>query len=306
MEEWSVDDYRKIDKLLKETKEWLHQLDSRKRLNVVREILKNPHYDESDVYILCLNEYQTPSDHKLIHNPPEPRNPSKIRFRMREQKPIKPITEEKNMVTKPEKRMGRKGPRDEDWSGGEEETGREKKKRVDKKKKMVNPVVLPEKQRDLPAELKDRIRALNGSDVIMVIEKTLYETDVNTGNGRLSLPARQIDMRFLTEEEKVFLATKQDGSKVTRIRSRIIGEGGMEQGICLCKWNMPKSLSENVSVIYNLLSGWNDVLKAHELRNDKLCRHTTVQLWSFRVEGNLWFAFVKVSKSPDCNCKRYA
>lgn len=78
---------------------------------------------------------------------------------MREQKPIKPITVEKNTVKKSEKRMGRKGPRDEDWSGGEEETGREKKKRVDnnKKKNMVNPVVLPEKQRDLPAELKDRI-----------------------------------------------------------------------------------------------------------------------------------------------------
>lgn len=135
------------------------------------------------------------------------------------------------MVKKSEKRMGRKRPRDEDWSGREEETAREKNKRVDnQKKKMMNPVVLvvPEKQWDLPTEPKDRIRALNGSDVIMVIEKTLYETDVNTGNGRLSLPARQggrqIDMRFLTEEEKVFLATKQDGSKVTRIRSRIIGD----------------------------------------------------------------------------------
>ncbi|KAH7840114.1 hypothetical protein Vadar_012818 [Vaccinium darrowii] len=280
--------YRKCDKLLKETKEWLLQLDIKKRLNVVRELIKNPHYDESDVYILCLNEYQTPPD----HNPPEPNELIEIRFLMKEQKPIKPITEEANMVEKTEKRMGRKRRRDEDWEFGVEE---EKKKRVNKKKKKkkeeeeVNTVALPEKERELPEEFKDKIRELNGSDAIMVMEKKLFATDVNTGNARLSLPAREIDLRFLSEEEKVFLATRQDGNKISRIKSRIIVEGGMEHGICLSQWEMPKKASGNVSVVYVLLSGWKDVVEAHNLRKDDI-----VQLWSFRVEGNPWFALVRV------------
>lgn len=271
-------DYCKFDKLLKKTKEWLHQLDSKKRLNVIRELLKNPHYDESDVHILCLKEDQISSD----HNPPEPNELIEIRFPMKEQKPIKPITEEANMVEKTEKRMGKKRPRDEDWEFGGEE---EKKKRVNRKKrKKVNTVALPEKERDLPEEFKDKIRELKGSDAIMVMEKELFATDVNTGNARLSLPAREIDTRFLSEEEKVFLATRQDGNRISRIKSRIIVEGGMEYGICLSQW-----VSGKASLVYVLLSGWKDVVEAHKLREDEL-----VQLWSFRVEGKPWFALVKV------------
>ncbi|KAH7840174.1 hypothetical protein Vadar_013717 [Vaccinium darrowii] len=259
-------DYCKFDKLLKKTKEWLLQLDSKKRLNVIRELLKNPHYGESDVYILCLKEDQIPSD----HNPPEPNELIEIRFPMKEQKPIKPITEEANMVEKFGKRTGRKRPRDV-----EEEK---------KKRKKVDIVALPEKERDLPAEFKDKIRELNGSDAIMVMEKELFATDVNTGNARLSLPAREIDTRFLSEEEKVFLATRQDGNRISRIKLRIIVEGGMEYGICLSQW-----VSGKASVVYVLLSGWKDVVEDHKLREDDL-----VQLWSFRVEGKPWFSLVRV------------
>ncbi|XP_058203069.1 putative B3 domain-containing protein At3g24850 [Rhododendron vialii] len=272
-------DYSKLDRLLKETKEWLLQLDSKKRLNVVREILKNPHYDESDVYILCLNEYQIPSDHK----PPEPRNPFKIRFVMSGRQPTKPVREDENADKKTEK-TGRKRPRGSSDCefGGEEEKYRAIKKRANMKK--VNnlvrkrKVVLPEITPDLPDEFKERIRNLGGAKATLVIQKVLEGTDVSANHGRLSLPrGKLVDKEFPSGEGI-------NGKDVAEIEARLIAENGKEHEIDIRQWNMKNR-------IYNVVKGWNEVVKEH-----KLCKDLLVQLWSFRVEGNLWFALVKLWK----------
>ncbi|KAG5562978.1 hypothetical protein RHGRI_005648 [Rhododendron griersonianum] len=276
-------DYSKFDRLLKETKEWLLQLESKKRLNVVREILKNPHYDESDVYILCLNEYQTPSDHK----PPEPRNPCKIRFVMSGRQPTKPVWEEENAGKKAEK-TGRKRPRGSSDCefGDEEDKDRAIKKRANMKK--VNnlvrkrKVVLPEITPDLPAEFQERIRNLGGTEATLVIQKELTTTDMSTDHTRLSLPRGKLkDKEFL---DKAFSATGRNGKGVANMAARLIAENGKEHEIDIRQWNINKG-------IYNLVKGWNEVVDEH-----KLCAKWVVQLWSFRVKGNLWFALVKLWK----------
>ncbi|KAF7151570.1 hypothetical protein RHSIM_Rhsim02G0210600 [Rhododendron simsii] len=272
-------DYSKLDRLSKETKERLLQLDSRKRLNVVREILKNPHYDESDVYILCLNEYQIPSDHK----PPEPRNPFKIPFVMRGRQPTKPVWEEEKEGKKTEK-PGRKRPRgcSDCEFGDEEEKDRAVKKRANMKK--VNNLVqkrkdvLPEITPDLPDEFKERIRNLGGAKATLVIQKVLEGTDVSTRHGRLSLPrGKLIDKEFPSGKGI-------NGKDVAEIEARLIPENGKEHEIDIRQWNMKNR-------IYNAVKGWNEVVKEH-----KLCKDLLVQLWSFRVQGNLWFALLKLWK----------
>ncbi|KAF7151087.1 hypothetical protein RHSIM_Rhsim02G0210800 [Rhododendron simsii] len=248
-------DYSKLDRLSKETKEWLLQLDSQKRLNVVREILKNPHYDESDVYILCLNEYQILSNRK----PPEPRNLFKI-----------PSVEKRP-----------RGRSDCEF-GDEEEKDRAIKKRA-KMKKVNNlvrkrKVVLPEITPDLPDEFKERIRNLGGAKATLVIQKVLEATDVSDRHGHLSLPrSKLIDKEFPSGEGI-------NGKDVAEIEAQLIAENGKEHEIDIRQWKMSKG-------IYNVVKGWNEVVNEH-----KLCEKWVVQLWSFRVEGNLWFALVKLWK----------
>ncbi|KAE9452151.1 hypothetical protein C3L33_15949, partial [Rhododendron williamsianum] len=139
-------------------------------------------------------------------------------------------------------------------------------------------VVLPEITPDLPDEFKERIRNLGGAKATLVIQKVLEATDVSDRHGRLSLPrGKLIDKEFPSGEGI-------NGKDVAEIEARLIGENGKEHEIDIRQWNMKTG-------IYNVVKGWNAVVTDHEL-----CRDLLVQLWSFRVEGNLWFALVKLWK----------
>ena len=55
----------------------------------------------------------------------------------------------------------------------------------------------------LPKEFQDVIKSMDGRDELLVIQKSLFKTDLTEGNSWLSIPLRQIvRMDFLTEKRK--------------------------------------------------------------------------------------------------------
>ncbi|WKA01309.1 hypothetical protein VitviT2T_019594 [Vitis vinifera] len=105
--------------------------------------------------------------------------------------------------------------------------------------------------------LRNRIRALGGSDVTFVIQKPLFKTDVSSGHNRLSIPLNHIQQSFLTPEES-------------------------ER-----KWNMKKASGNSISM-YVLVTNRKSVTERNSMKEDE-----TVQLWSFRIKSKLGFALVK-------------
>ncbi|RVW69640.1 hypothetical protein CK203_062640 [Vitis vinifera] len=100
---------------------------------------------------------------------------------------------------------------------------------------------------ELPVILRNRIRALGGSDVTFVIQKPLFKTDVSSGHNRLSIPSNHIQQSFLTPEESESLR----------------------------KWNMKKA-SGNSTSMYVLVTNRKSVTERNSMKEDE-----TVQLWSF-------------------------
>ncbi|KAH7839654.1 hypothetical protein Vadar_006883 [Vaccinium darrowii] len=306
-EEWSVYDsmvresgydsyayFIKFREVLKESKEYLLKLDSKKRLEIIRELLKNPNFDDTDVYYLATIAIQ--EDPSRV----EPKKPKsyKIRFVMSGRKPTKPIREEEKAAKRTDK-TGRKRLRScSDCEFDEEEEkdrAMKTKKKKKKKKQKVNDFVfggLPEKRPDLPAEFKERIQKLGGTKASLVIQKKLFPTDVSTSHKRLSIPWLQIeDKEFLSGEERAFLAKIRNENGAAEIKARVIGENGKEYEIGMRQWN-------TMSTVYNFVKGWNGVVSDH-----RLCKDMIVQLWSFRVEGKLGFALVKLGISEKANEK---
>ncbi|KAJ6294868.1 hypothetical protein OIU76_022867 [Salix suchowensis] len=113
---------------------------------------------------------------------------------------------------------------------------------------------------DLPLKVRERIASMEGKDVELVVEKQLYPTDMNDTNSRLSIPVRQILEPSLE----------------------------MVSDMNLKQWNMFKEKG-NVSSSYVFITHWNSLRRRNHLR-----LFDRVQVWSFRVENDLYFALVKV------------
>ncbi|KAE9447953.1 hypothetical protein C3L33_20171, partial [Rhododendron williamsianum] len=281
-------DYFKFKEVMKRSKEYLRKLNAEKRLEIIREVLKNPNFNDTDVYYLTMIEIQDPSYKPPSVVPKKP--PPKIRFVVRGRQPTNPIREEEKAGKKTEK-TGRKRPRGScnwEFDDGEEKKRAIKKrankkkvnKLVEKKMKVNNVVLLPEIVPDLPAEFKERIQNLGGTMATLVIQKELEATDVSDDHKRLSLPRGKLkDKEFLSGEKKAF---RQNSKGVAEMAARLIAENGKEHEIDIRQWNMSKG-------IYNVVKGWIDVVSTHGM-----CAKRIVQLWSFRVKGNLWFALVKL------------
>ncbi|XP_028059439.1 B3 domain-containing protein At5g24050-like [Camellia sinensis] len=150
--------------------------------------------------------------------------------------------------------------------GDDEEKVRRKKKRMIVKAPAIPP--------ELPAKFKNHIESLNGIELNFVFEKSLYSTDLNHNQGRLSLPLSQIDNGFLTRKEKDLLETRT-GNHKTSIEAKLIDPPRKESDIFLKKWDMPKKIGK-VNSTYNLMTSWNDVVESN-----KQCEGMIVQLWSF-------------------------
>lgn len=130
---------------------------------------------------------------------------------------------------------------------------------------------------ELPQEFKNKISELGGTDITLIIQKSLFPTDLNPNHNRLSIPLNQIkNGDFLREADKnaIEVPLIQPSLELTRVT--------------LAKWDMRKP-SGSVNSSYVLRSTWLKVAKANQLKPDDV-----VQVWSFRVHDKLHLALVKV------------
>ncbi|XLS91311.1 hypothetical protein HN51_067319 [Arachis hypogaea] len=149
----------------------------------------------------------------------------------------------------------------------------------------VNQEPVNQESSELPQNFKNLISDMGGSRITLLIEKTLYPSDLNPQQNRLSIPSQRVkDKDFLLPTELETLEEKK-GIKVKLIQPSLeITE------LTLIKWFMHKGpKSEKVSVSYILRSNWVKVAKANNLQKDDV-----IQVWSFRVEDKLCMAIVKL------------
>jgi hypothetical protein len=162
----------------------------------------------------------------------------------------------------------------------------EKPKTGSKRSKALDMPSLPNPPPDLPEEFKNRIEAMGGRRLVLVIQKPLYNTDLKKNNSRLSIPLRQIKGDFLRDDEREYLA-QQNEMKVP-----FMEPSHKVNNMILRQWDMPKE-SGKICSTYVLRTNWNEVSQENGLGPKDV-----VQVWSFRV-GNkqkLCLALVVVSR----------
>ncbi|KAF3441235.1 hypothetical protein FNV43_RR15148 [Rhamnella rubrinervis] len=132
----------------------------------------------------------------------------------------------------------------------------------------------------------DQIQRMGGSQVMLVIEKTLFKSDLDRGLNRFSIPCIQIKNEFLEEEEKTNLCTKQNDGKHNQGMQVSVIEPCLDvTTLCLKKWDFNSTSS------YVLIKNWINVADKNQLM-----RNMKVHLWSFRVNTALCFALVNLSR----------
>lgn len=165
-----------------------------------------------------------------------------------------------------------------------------RKKNGEKKKKID---FGPNPPPDLPASFFNKIRHMDGNDIVRVIQKPLYKSDVCKGECRFSIPLKQVQQEFLTEQEKVLLSTYDPiNNKLLRIEEiTLIDPSLNEKNISLGKWKMPKKHGPS-SESYVLVNKWTEIVEENQLMKGDI-----VQLWAFRVAAaSLCFALVVVKR----------
>ncbi|PWA91057.1 hypothetical protein CTI12_AA094550 [Artemisia annua] len=150
-----------------------------------------------------------------------------------------------------------------------------------KKKKKVKMVV---DSNEAITQLKEFITSdeINGSDMKLVIQKTLYASDLNRNQNRLNMPFKQVETHdFLTHEEKHLLGNNSE------IKVHILGPNLQmyKKPMWLKIWSM--SCTKN----YVLKTNWSDFVMANK---NVLKENKTIQVWSFRKNEKLCFAVVRV------------
>ncbi|GFS44678.1 hypothetical protein Acr_00g0091540 [Actinidia rufa] len=187
---WSSDDFEGIQatyeydwsnflRVLDESKGYLLELDNEKRMEVVRELAKNPNFDDTDVYYLVMIELQNSCKNRVVNacsvhgerfvrqNEISLASPCNVSNGEK----IKPVGETTSSVTIPvsEVEVPRVENLEKPVSDGELDY--EEKARAKKEVNKTTDVVLPNQPPELPQNFKEYIRNLNGSEAILVIEK---------------------------------------------------------------------------------------------------------------------------------------
>ncbi|KAG5575259.1 hypothetical protein H5410_055393 [Solanum commersonii] len=144
--------------------------------------------------------------------------------------------------------------------------------------------------RELSIEFKNLITINGGSleSAILVIEKTLFETDVKPAEGRFSIPQKQMSNRFLNPEEEQLLNGRNEANKMCEMNVMLIEPSHKKGEINLRKWTMNKN-NGKASSSYVLVKHWNDVVRRNGLRAGM-----KMQLWAFRKGEKLCLALVNV------------
>ncbi|XP_059432626.1 B3 domain-containing protein At2g31420-like [Corylus avellana] len=148
---------------------------------------------------------------------------------------------------------------------------------------------LPNPPPDLPEEVNNRIKAVDGTEVIMVIQKHLTNTDLDRDKCRVSIPFGKINRDFLREREKDLL------DQQISLEVPFYEPSHKVSKMILRQWDMGKGSGKSSSM-YALRTHWNAVVEANGLKEKDV-----IQVWSFRVgdEQKLCLALVVVSRVRD-------
>ncbi|KAG2260300.1 hypothetical protein Bca52824_079594 [Brassica carinata] len=131
-----------------------------------------------------------------------------------------------------------------------------------------------------------------------IIEKELSATDVNHNHNRLSMPCSKIiDLEFLSIAEQGLIEVDEGKKHKTGINSRLVVkfvDSGVlkEFGVNFRRWKMPKKEGDP-TFIYNLVTGWNDVVDGCGLG-----AYDRIRVWSFHSDGELRFALALDTPAP--------
>ncbi|KAH0711767.1 hypothetical protein KY289_007726 [Solanum tuberosum] len=144
--------------------------------------------------------------------------------------------------------------------------------------------------RELSIEFKNLITFHGGllESAKLVIEKTLFDTDVKAAEGRFSIPQKQMSNQFLKPAEEQLLNGRNEANKMREMNVMLIEPSHKKGEINLRKWTMNKN-NGKASSSYVLVKHWNDVVRRNGLRAGM-----KMQLWAFRKGENLCFALVNV------------
>ncbi|KAL3748787.1 hypothetical protein ACJRO7_009943 [Eucalyptus globulus] len=140
---------------------------------------------------------------------------------------------------------------------------------------------------ELPEIFWDKILQMHGQGVRLVLQKKLCASDMDQDKGRLSIPMRQTQEKFLTSEEIQALDNKK--AITVSLIEPCLHE---HRGLHLKKWH-----NRTNHFSYVLSKGWTAV--THPFERNKLQVDDLVQLWAFRAYGgDLCFCLVKVEAPP--------
>ncbi|XP_019092298.1 PREDICTED: B3 domain-containing protein At5g24050-like [Camelina sativa] len=147
--------------------------------------------------------------------------------------------------------------------------------------------------RDMPEWLVKAMRDMNGArDAKLIFEKTLFVTDVNPTQNRLSMPYNNLHRNdFLTPVESRIIDEDINHNKKIGVGAILVDQWSRKWGVMLKRWEMKKDSGKG-SWNYNLICGWNDIIEANGLKEGD-----NISLWSFRCCGILCFAMEQSSSS---------
>lgn len=119
----------------------------------------------------------------------------------------------------------------------------------------------------------------------IVMQKKLFNIDLNPQQAHLSIPPTKIANKFLTQTEEPSLDERWGKNKrLSGMSVMVLDPSLREYNMCFKKWEMTKSY------VYNLTMGWNQIVGDNHLKLGD-----TLHLWSFRLSSQLCFALVKGS-----------
>ncbi|XP_015081084.1 B3 domain-containing protein At3g25182-like [Solanum pennellii] len=157
-----------------------------------------------------------------------------------------------------------------------DDEGKNRVNRVRKRRKINDGTEAVAPPVELSIEFKNQITFIGGTveSAKLVIKKILFDTDVNSAEGRLSIPQNQMSNKFLNTGEEQLLNTR-NGAKMSEMNVWLIEPSRQVSQINLRKWTMNKS-NGKTSSSYVLVKNWNDVRKRNGLISGM-----KMQLWAF-------------------------
>ncbi|KAK3232061.1 hypothetical protein Dsin_003942 [Dipteronia sinensis] len=136
---------------------------------------------------------------------------------------------------------------------------------------------------DLPPELRNHIEStFNGTDILLVMEKTITASDIDRNQNRLLFGVNNVKTQFLITQEEKNKVNQPGGLQVSVIQPCFETTPEVE----LRKRTKKDSRYSG----YVLTGNW---FKIAENEMNHLRINDTVRLWSFRQGSELFFALVK-------------